>query len=225
MRVSLARVGIALVAVAASGFLHACALDAPATEVPAGRDFESEIHEAVQAAKTAAGFEHLGTLNRVCLLPQSRGENTGDALPRYVSDPSTVPAREVWYADAAQVFDNFYFVGGRIHLSWALTTSEGIIIIDTLYPYNSEELIVGGLERLGLDPDDIRSVLISHAHGDHIGGAAILQQRFGAEVVMGAPDWDLVETYPSRYSTMAPGRDIIATDGMELTLGDTTVTI
>ena len=42
---------------------------------------------------------------------------------------------------------------------------------------------------------------------------------------MGGPDWDLVETYPNRYASMAPTRGIVATDGMELTLGNTTVTI
>ena len=196
-----------------------------AQNVPAPRDFDSEIETALRGAKRAAGFEFLGTLNRICLLPASGRANTSDNLPRYVRDPSIVPPREVWYADPAKVFDNLYFVGGKIHTSWALTTSEGIIIIDTVYPYNSEELIIGGLERLGLDPEDIRYVIISHAHGDHIGGAQILQDRFGAGVVMGGADWDLVETYPNRYATMAPTRGIVATDGMELTLGNTTVTI
>ncbi len=196
-----------------------------AQDVPAPRDFDAEIEAALRSAKRAAGFEFLGTLNRNCLLPASGGVNTSDNLPRYVRDPSTIPAREVWYADAAKVYDNLYFVGGKIHTSWALTTSEGIIIIDTVYPYNSEELIIGGLERLGLDPEDIRYVIISHAHGDHIGGAQILQDRFGAEVVMGGLDWDLVEAYPNRYASMAPTRGIVATDGMELTLGNTTVTI
>ena len=130
-----------------------------------------------------------------------------------------MPGRDQWYADAAQVFDNLYFVGGRIHTSWALTTSDGIIIIDTIYPYNSEELIVGGLESLRLDPGDIRYVIISHAHGDHIGGAQLLQDRYGARVVMGEADWELVETYPNRYTSMAPRRDIVATDRMEITLG------
>ena len=206
--------------------LLGCAPDVPAeADAPTTRDFEGEIRDAIQSAKTAAGFEHLGTLNRTCLLPQSRGENTTNELPRYVRDPSTVPSRDVWYADSAKVFDNLYFVGGKVHTSWALTTSEGIIIIDTIYPYNSEELIIGGLERVGLDPTDIKYVVISHAHGDHIGGAQLLQERFGAQVVMAGPDWDLVETYPNRYSTMAPTRDIVATDGMELTLGDTTMTL
>jgi len=127
--------------------------------------------------------------------------------------------------DAVRLFDNLYFVGMKTASAWALTTSEGIIIIDTLYPYNSEEAIVGGLERLGLDPADIRYVIISHAHGDHIGGAQMLQERYGAQVVMGGPDWDLVERYPNRYRTMAPRRDVVATDGMQITLGDMTVDV
>jgi len=196
-----------------------------AQNAPALRDFDAEIEAALRSAKRAAGFEFLGTLNRICLLPASGRVNTSDNLPRYVRDPTNVPARETWYAESAKVFDNLYFVGGKIHTSWALTTSEGIIIIDTIFPYNSEELIIGGLERLGLDPEDIRYVVISHAHGDHIGGAQILQERYGVQVVMGGADWELVESYPNRYSTMAPSRDIVATDGMELTLGNTTLTI
>jgi metallo-beta-lactamase class B len=209
------------------GVLHGALLVAPATaqSVRAGRDFESEIEEAIRSAKSAAGFEHLGTLNRICLLPASGGENTSDNVPRYVLDPSSAPPLESWYAAPARVFDDLYFVGGSVHSSWAITTSEGIIIIDTIYPYNSEELIIGGLLRLGLDPEDIRYVIISHAHGDHIGGAQILQERYGARVVMGGADWDLVERYPNRYRSMAPRRDIVATDGMQITLGGTSVTI
>jgi metallo-beta-lactamase class B len=200
----------------------ACAT--PQDGAPA-RDFDAEIRAAIQSAKTAAGFEFLGTLARLCLLPQSGGVNTSDNVPAYVADPATAPARDTWYADPAKVFDNLYFVGGKVHSSWALTTSEGIILIDTIFPYNSEELIVGGLKRLGLNPADIKYVIISHAHGDHIGGAQILQERFGARVVMGGPDWDLVDQYRNRYQTMAPKRDIVITDGMPITLGDTTVTV
>jgi metallo-beta-lactamase class B len=187
------------------------------------RDFEAEIRSAIQAAKTAAGEDFAGTLVRTCLLPQSGGENTSDTVPGFVTKPSSAPARATWYADPAKVFDNLYFVGGRVHSSWALTTTDGIILIDTIYPYNSEELIIGGLQKLGLDPRTIKYVLISHAHGDHIGGAEMLQSRYGARVVMGAPDWNLVEKYPNRYKTMAPKRDIVATDGARITLGSQVV--
>src|SRR5207244_4691725 len=144
------------------------------------------IQYALQMAYTSAGFVFLGTLVRTCLLPQSGGEDTRDDVPPYVTNPSSAPARETWYADPARVFDNLYFVGGKIHSSWALTTSDGIILIDTIFPYNSEELIVGGMQKLGLDPKQIKYILISHAHTDHIGGAEILQKKYGARVVMGA---------------------------------------
>jgi metallo-beta-lactamase class B len=196
-----------------------------AQQTPAKRNFEAEIQTATQSAKTAAGFEFLGTLVRTCLLPQSGGENTSDNVPSYVTKPASAPARNIWYAEPARVFDNLYFVGGKLHSSWALTTRQGIILIDTIYPYNSEELIIGGMRKLGLDPKDIKYVLISHAHADHIGGAEMLQTQYRARVVMGGPDWDWVEKYPNRYKTMAPKRDIVATDGMKITLGDTAVTI
>ena len=196
-----------------------------AQQAPIKRNFEAEIQAALESAKTAAGFEFLGTLVRTCLLPQSGGEDTRDNVPNYITNPASAPARDVWYAEPARVFDNLYFVGGKLHSAWALTKGEGIILIDTIYPYNSEELIIGGMQKLGLDPKNIKYVLISHAHGDHIGGAEMLQNRYGPRVVMGGPDWDLVAKYPNRYKTMAPKRDIVASDGMKITLGETTVTI
>ena len=218
MRSLTATLGAAvLVAGLAAGTVHA--------RQGGARNFDAEIRAAVQSAKNAAGFEFLGTLVRTCLLPQSGGEDTRDELPNYVVDPSKAPARDTWFAEPAKVFDNLYFVGGKVHSSWALTTSEGIILIDTIFPYNSEELVVGGLRKLGLDPRNIKYLLISHAHGDHIGGAEMIQKQYGARVVMGAPDWDTVARFPNRYKTMAPKRDIVATDGMKITLGGTTVTI
>ncbi len=184
-----------------------------------------EVEAAQQAAKDSAEFEFLGTLSRLCLLPPSRSEDLSDKTPAYVEVPSSAPARSTWYGDPAKVFDQFYFVGGKVHSSWALKTSEGIILFDTIYPYNSEELIIGGLQKLGLDPKDIKYVIISHAHQDHIGGAEMIQKRYGARVVMSEPDWSLVERLPNRFKTMAPKRDIVAVDGMKITLGESTVTL
>src|SRR5437879_5705126 len=102
------------------------------------------------AARTAAGFDFTGTLARLCVAPV--------AVPSTLRDvaPGPAPARETWFIEPAKVFDNLYFVGSKIHFSWALTTSEGILLIDTLFTYNSEEEIVGGLKKLGLDPGNAR---------------------------------------------------------------------
>ena len=138
----------------------------------------------------------------------------------------TVPDRATWYAQPYKVFDNLYFVGTKIHSAWALTTSDGIIVIDTLFDYAIEPEIVEGLTKLGLNPRDIKYVVISHAHGDHDQGAALLQSRYGAKVVMGAADWDATLQRPATAAGGVPTRDIaVGPEGMKLTLGDTTVDI
>jgi metallo-beta-lactamase class B len=196
------------------------------TQTRGVRNWDEEVVDALRAAKDAAGFEHVGLLSGLGLMAVfgDKASQPTDELPGFIRDPRTAPPRDVWYADSAQVFDNLYFVGGKIHSAWALKTNEGFILIDTIYPYNSEELIIGGMQRLGLDASDIKYVLISHAHADHIGGAEMLQNR-GARIVMDSRDWELVERFPNRYLTMAPARDLEAKDGQQLTLGDTTITI
>jgi metallo-beta-lactamase class B len=190
------------------------------------RNYQAEIDTAVRAAKSASEFEFLGTLVRTCLLPANRSdETTGDVPPPYMVDPGKAPPRSSWYAEPAKVFDNLYWLGGKVHSAWALTTREGIILLDTLYPYNSEEAIIGGMRKVGLDPKDIKYMLITHAHNDHVGGAEIFQKQYGPRVVMSAADWDLLAQYPNRYKGMSPKRDIVATDGMKVTLGGETVTI
>jgi metallo-beta-lactamase class B len=171
------------------------------------------------AARNAAGFDFTGTLARLCVAPPWVPSTSQDVAP------GPAPARDTWFIEPAKVFDNLYFVGSKIHNSWALTSSEGIILLDTLWTYNSEEEIVGGLKKLGLDPAKVKYVIISHAHPDHVGGAKLMQDRFGSRIVMGGPDWDSIEKSVNGYPGGKPKRDIVADDGQKLTLGDTGVTI
>jgi metallo-beta-lactamase class B len=43
------------------------------------------------------------------------------------------PSRETWYQEPVKVFDNLYFAGTKIHSSWAVSTSHGLIVIDALF--------------------------------------------------------------------------------------------
>ena len=190
-----------------------------------------------------AGQAHLRRIPRTRLTPiWSRPETPRDStlparwlvcalrrqpVPNTLRDvaPGPAPARDTWFIEPAKVFDNLYFVGSKIHSSWALTSSEGIILIDTLWTYNSEEEIVGGLKKLGFDPAKVKYVIISHAHPDHVGGAKLMQDRFGSRIVMGGPDWDSIEKSVNGYPLGKPKRDIVADDGQKITLGDTSVTL
>jgi len=134
--------------------------------------------------------------------------------------PGTAPPKENWYAEGGRVFDNLYMLTTQMNSAWAVKTSEGIILIDTLFGYAAQDAIVDGLKKEGLDPADIKYILVSHAHGDHDGSVKFLQDTYHARVIMGPKDWELAarEADPPRH-------DIEATDGQKLTLGDTTVTI
>jgi len=115
-----------------------------------------------------------------------------------------------------------YYVGMTEYSSWAITTSQGIILIDAIYDYSVEDEVDGGLKKLGLKPADIKYVLVSHAHLDHAGGAKFLQEKYGARILMSAADWDLLEQQNPPWK---PKRDMVVTDGQKLTLGDTTLTL
>jgi metallo-beta-lactamase class B len=183
--------------------------------------------ELVVAAKRAAGRDYAGTFLRICVAP----DNVAGGAPRAAAGPAAtgaraVPDRATWYAQPYKVFDDLYFVGTKVHSAWALTTTAGIIVIDTLFDYAIEPEIVEGIRKLGLDPDDIEYVLISHAHGDHDQGAAVLQQRYGAKIVMGAADWDATLQRAATAPGGVPTRDIaVGTEGLKITLGATTVDV
>ena len=173
------------------------------------------------AAKAAAGAEFAGVFNRICTeavpkTPPAPREGRGNT-PR----PPGPPARETWHAEPAKVFDNLYFLGQTEYSVWAVTTSAGIILIDSIFDYSVDDEVVGGLKKLGLDPATIKYVIVSHGHADHSGGAKYLQDRFNAHVILSAADWDLLD----RSNGTKPRRDMVATDSQKLTLGDTTITI
>jgi metallo-beta-lactamase class B len=177
----------------------------------------NQVEAHLVAAKAAAGFDFPGLLARICVAPQT--------APGADVAPPPPPARATWYTEPAKVFDNLYFVGTKFHSSWALTSNEGIILIDTLYDYASEEAIVGGLKKLGLDPASVKYVIISHAHGDHDGGAKLMQDRFGSRIIMGGPDWDSIEKSVNQWPHGKPKRDMVAADGQKVVVGDAAVTL
>jgi metallo-beta-lactamase class B len=183
----------------------------------------------VAAAKRAAGQDYAGTFLRICVAPENLGAGRAGGAGRGAANAPasrTIPDRATWHAQPYKVFDNLFFIGTRIHSAWALTTSEGIIVIDTLFDYAIEPEMVEGLTKLGLNPRDIKYVLISHAHGDHDQGAALLQNRYGAKVVMGAADWDSTLQRPATAAGGVPKRDTaVGLEGRKITLGDTTVDV
>ena len=137
--------------------------------------------------RAAAGLDFRNTFINLCLpgAPPGAGRGAagrgaptaGDAAAqpargRAAGGAPQTPDRATWYASPYKVFDNLYWLGTRQHSSWALQTSAGIILIDTNFAWATEPEIIDGMTKLGLNPSDIKYVVISHAHGDHDQGAA-----------------------------------------------------
>ena len=119
------------------------------------------------------------------------------------------PDRSQWHVEPVKVFDNLYFVGQSEFSAWAVKTSAGIILVDTIFDYSVEDEVVGGLKKLGLDPAQIKYAIVSHGHGDHSGGAKYLQDHFGTRIILSAADWDLLD----RSTGTRPKRDMVAPTG------------
>src|SRR5689334_7672168 len=146
----------------------------------------AEIDSHISAAKAAAGLDFRGTFVNLCLPGGAAPGGARGGAGRAAAGTPATPEKAGWYASPYKAFDNLYWLGTRQHSSWALRTSGGIILIDTNFSWAIEPEIVEGFTKLGLNPRDIKYVIISHAHGDHDQGAALLQSRYGAKVVMGA---------------------------------------
>ena len=177
-----------------------------------------EQHMAIATA--AAKMDLLGPLSLCKTATPAQGPSFMDNYNAMQKDPPLEPM---------QVMDELYFLGTQWSTAWAIKTSEGIVIIDALD--NSDEAknyIKRGLRKLGLNPADIKYVVVSHGHGDHYGGAAYLKDKFNPHIVMSEIDWKLFEDPkfdPKRNPLFSdpPKRDMAVKDGDTITLGNTTL--
>ncbi len=195
-----------------------------AADAQIARPAPDSIEGHLAAGKNAAGGrddtpDFYGVVAAICVAPLNAPSRPNAPAPRMN------PNRASTYLEPKKAFDDLYWMGTLSRSSWALTTSDGIILYDTQGVYDAEDVIVGGLKKLGLDPASVKYVIISHAHENEVGGAKLMQERYGAHIVMGAGDWDMVGESVNGFPNGKPRRDLVATDGMKITLGGRTVTL
>ncbi|APE05414.1 hypothetical protein BM528_06175 [Alteromonas sp. RW2A1] len=80
--------------------------------------------------------------------------------------------------EPTQLFNNLYFVGYVSVGTFVIDTSQGIVLIDTMWtPHDAENVIVPGIKKLGLTPEEIKYVIITHGHSDHYGVLGIFPSK------------------------------------------------
>ena len=179
------------------------------------------------AATAAAGTDLRGWLE-LCRPAPPPAQDHRPGVTTQTPNPLAALLGEKMAAEPTKVFDNVYFLGTKFVTAWAVTTSDGIILIDALNnDEEAERVITGGLRKLGLDPAQIKYLVISHAHGDHYGGAGHIVEKYHPRVVMSDIDWRELEKpvlqFDNVLSGRPPKRDMAVADGHKLQLGDTAV--
>ncbi|TGN56395.1 MBL fold metallo-hydrolase [Paracoccus liaowanqingii] len=99
-----------------------------------------------------------------------------------------------------KVTPDTYYVGNNWVGAYLLTSDDGLALIDTtMQP--QVYLVLESIRMLGFDPADIRKILISHMHYDHVGGVRALAEHTGAKVLMSREDWTFMNQKPDQIFT------------------------
>lgn len=129
-----------------------------------------------------------------------------------------------------RIVGNIYYVGTRGLAMFLITNPEGHILIDTGLEQTAP-LVLESVAKLGFNAKDIKIILSSHAHVDHVAGHAKVQSATGAKVYASDADATLLET--GGKADFRFGDDISFTpvkvdrrlkDGDKVTLGASTLT-
>jgi metallo-beta-lactamase class B len=184
--------------------------DSPAQDAGAGADSaDARIATHIENARALAGTDVTAPFQFFCV--------PGNARPNDFSAPPLAPVK---------LFDNLYAAGNSETVVYAITTSEGIVLIDSGVADEVESVLIPGLRALGLDPADVELVLLGHGHSDHYGGAAYFQTRYGARVGTTAADWETIAQAAAsgRADALpAPSHDLVVREGEAVVLGDTSI--
>jgi metallo-beta-lactamase class B len=199
--------------------LAATALTIGSISASTAQEDNALVDRHIAAAARAAKADLLGPL---ALCKTATGAPSSAFMENYEKMKQEPPLEPM------QVMDELYFLGNYWTSAWAVKTSKGIVVIDALDNADeAETYIEGGLKKLKLTPGDIKYVIVSHAHGDHYGGANYLKKKFNAKIVMSDIDWKALEDPKFELPKNPlfgepPKRDMAAKDGDVIKLGDTT---
>ena len=129
---------------------------------------------------------------------------------------------------AHRVVGNIYYVGSKNLATYLITTPDGHILINSGFE-ETVPLIKASVESLGFKMKDVKILLASHAHSDHVAGHASLQELTGAKVyVMKGDDSVIAKGGEGQYfypdDRWNPCKvDKVLKDGDEVKIGGTTL--
>jgi metallo-beta-lactamase class B len=141
---------------------------------------------------------------------------TQEVLARNINGSEAQQMRSIPH----KIAGNLYYVGSETLSSFLVTTAQGHILINSNFE-RSVPLIQASVEKLGFSFKDIKVLLTSHGHGDHVEGNALVKQLTGAQVMMMAEDVPVVQKITPGGKPHPIDRILHHLD--QVTLGNTTL--
>ena len=138
--------------------------------------------------------------------------------------------QEAQYVHPFRIFGNVWYVGGDWVCVHLVDTGDGLLLIDS-GNIGAAAMLVNAIWEAGFRPADVKWIIHSHGHLDHIGAAGFFKRMFGTKLYLGAPDAAMFRERPS-LSLMQYARnaqeglfepDVEINDGDILRLGGTTL--
>lgn len=183
----------------------------PPGGAPAKPDSDA-VKALIGKAKKAGGPMWAGEEHFFCESPRANSPN----------DPPIEPTK---------IFDNVYVIGNQGTVAYVITTSDGLMMIDSLSADQTETQLLPGFQKLGLDPAKVKIIVVGHGHADHFGGTPYFQDHYGSKVYISGTDWDLMEHPPAGRgggkkgpAPVLPKHDQVITEGQPIVLGDFKIT-
>jgi metallo-beta-lactamase class B len=121
-----------------------------------------------------------------------------------------------------KIIDNVYYVGTETLSSFLVTTPQGHILINSIYERNLPT-IQDSIRKLGFKFEDIKILLGSHAHGDHMEGDGLIVKLTGARAMAMEQDIPPLQAMRSPGGNPKPNYEVLH-DGSEVKLGNVTLT-
>ena len=165
------------------------------------------VQALVEKAKKTAGTQWAEEAHFFCEAP--RGNSA--------TDPEIAPTK---------IFDNVYVIGNAGTIVYVVQTSNGLVMLDSLGTAQLETQLLPGFKKLGLEPANVRAVIMGHGHADHFGGSPYFQDKFGARIYISEADWNLMDNPPPGRGGQPPApqvrpkRDQVVADGQAIVIGD-----
>ena len=99
------------------------------------------------------------------------------------------------YVEPFRIYGDLYYVGDSWVCVHLIDTGDGLLLLDA-GNLGATAMLIHSIWKLGFDPADIRWVIVSHGHLDHFGSVNFLKKLFGTEVLLGAPDAEMLKERP-----------------------------